>query len=138
MTPESLAVLHARAFNHLRPWSAAEFSSLLQSPHVFLCAGQHAFALGRAVADEAELLTLATDPHHLRNGHATACLKAFEAQALTRGASRAFLEVDSENKNALWLYQKAGFETATRRKHYYRLSDGRHADAVIMVKALTR
>ncbi|MCF3593493.1 GNAT family N-acetyltransferase [Rhodobacteraceae bacterium LMO-12] len=137
MTPESLADLHARAFTRLRPWSAQEFSNLLQSPLVFLCPGEHAFALGRAVDDEAELLTLATDPDRQRNGYGTTCLKTFEAQAIIRGANRAFLEVDSENEGALRLYQTAGFETVALRKGYYALSGGRHSDAIVMAKALT-
>ena len=138
MTPEALARLHFRAFANLRPWSTQEFTDLLQSPFVFLSLAPHAFALGRAVADEAELLTLATDPDHWRNGHGAACLKAFETQALIRGAARAFLEVDSENVVARRLYEKAGFETSARRKDYYALTDGRRADAIVMVKALTR
>ena len=109
---------------------------LLQSPLVFLCPSPHSFALGRAVDDEAELLTLATDPEHRRNGYGAACLNAFEAQALIRGATRAFLEVDSENNAALRLYEKAGYQTSARRKDYYTLPGGRRTDAIIMVKPL--
>ncbi len=87
--------------------------------------------------DEAELLTLATDPDRQRNGYGTTCLKTFEAQAIIRGANRAFLEVDSENEGALRLYQTAGFETVALRKGYYALSGGRRSDAIVMAKALT-
>ena len=136
MGPEALAALHARAFTRLRPWSAGEFTELLQSPLVFLCPAPNAFALGRVVADEAELLTLATDPGHRRTGQGAACLNAFETQALIRGAIRAFLEVDSENRAALRLYETAGYQTSTRRKHYYALPGGQRADAIVMVKPL--
>ena len=136
MTPEALAALHARAFERLRPWSAQEFAALLSGPHVFLCPAPHAFAPGRAVADEAELLTLATDPAHRRHGHARTCLAAFEAQARARGGARAFLEVDRENHAAIALYRAGGFDTVATRPAYYGLRDGRRTDALIMAKPL--
>jgi ribosomal-protein-alanine N-acetyltransferase len=136
MAPEDLAVMHARAFARLRPWSAQEFSDLLGNPLVFLCTAPHAFALGRGVADEAELLTIATDPDHQGKGYGAACLRAFETEARQRGAERIFLEVDSVNAPALGLYRGAGFETCARRKGYYRFSDGQRADAIVMAKRL--
>jgi ribosomal-protein-alanine N-acetyltransferase len=96
---KQLSKIHARAFTNSRPWSAAKFQSLLSNPHCFLCivlqdAGQssmqasvQAFAMGRVVADEAELLTLATDPNQRRNGHARKCLDQFEEEAKKRGAT---------------------------------------------------
>ncbi len=136
MTPDTLATLHARAFTRSRPWSAQEFTDLLASPHVFLCTTSHGFALGRAIADEAELLTLATDPAHRRQGEARACLKAFEAQARTRGAARAFLEVDAENHAARELYRSAGYALEATRPNYYTLPDGTRADALVFSKPL--
>ena len=61
MTPEALARLHARAFTHPRPWSAREFAQLLDSPHVFVVAQPHAFALGRVIAGDT-LLRVALAP----------------------------------------------------------------------------
>lgn len=136
MTPDALAGIHARAFKRSRPWSAKEFTELLASPHVFLCPGAHGFALGRAIADEAELLTLATDPAHRRQGQARACLDAFEAQALARGGARAFLEVDAENHAALELYRTAGYTLEATRPNYYALPDGTRADALVFTKPL--
>lgn len=132
MTPEALARLHARAFPDDRPWSAAEFATLLHSPHVFLCGRTQAFALGRAVAGEAELLTLATDPDHRRRGLASACLRDFLIQASDRGAARAFLEVASDNLAAIALYSAAGFVPTARRKAYYPRAAGAAADALIL------
>ncbi|MDQ2092130.1 GNAT family N-acetyltransferase [Marimonas arenosa] len=136
MTPENLATLHARAFKRQRAWSAAEFAALLNSDHVFLCPGPHGFALGRAVADEAELLTITTDPDRRRQGHARACLLAFETQARARGAARAILEVDHGNSAAIALYQSAGYDTVATRPAYYGLRNGTRADALIMAKSL--
>ncbi|MGX0901483.1 ribosomal-protein-alanine N-acetyltransferase [Roseovarius sp. MBR-79] len=133
MTPEALADTHARAFaGQGRAWSAAEFAALLASPHVFVSGDARGFALGRVIADEAELLTLATDPGHRRQGHARACLCAFAAEARARGAETAFLEVAEDNAAALALYAGAGFAQTARREGYY--PGGR--TAVVMQKHL--
>ena len=136
MKADALAALHARAFTRSRPWSAGEIEALLRSPLVFLCTTPQAFALGRVVDGEAELLTIATDPAHQRKGHGGACLRAFETEAEQRGAQRVFLEVDSENEAALRLYQMAGYNGISHRWDYYSLSDGRRVDAIIMAKPL--
>ena len=69
MTPEDLAALHARCFTIPRPWSAAEFAGFLADPLAFLLVeGDAGFLLGRAVAGEAELLTLAVAPEARRRG----------------------------------------------------------------------
>ncbi|MDU8928785.1 GNAT family N-acetyltransferase [Alisedimentitalea sp. MJ-SS2] len=136
MTPEDLAILHALAFTRQRPWTAEEFTSLLDSPHVFLCIGPHSFALGRAVAGEAELLTLATDPAHQRKGLGRARLTDFLNQATHMGATEAFLEVDQRNDTAVALYKHAGFTIIATRPAYYTLRDGTRADALVMVRPL--
>ena len=136
MTPETLAQIHAAAFHDARPWTAAEFADLLANPHVFLCAAPHAFALGRAVAGEAELLTLATDPEHQRRGEAGQCLAEYHAEAAARRATLAFLEVDSENAAAITLYAAHGYAETARRVGYYAHSDGSYTDAIIMSRDL--
>lgn len=119
-----------------RPWTFTEFANLLDTPGVILCGGDHAFALGRAAADEAELLTLATDPAHRRQGHGRGALKAFEAEAARRGAGRAFLEVARSNAPAIALYQAESFSLAGTRPGYYRAPDGASIDALILTKTL--
>ena len=136
MTPEEMATCHARAFaGQGRAWSEQEFADLLESPHVFAIGDGCAFALGRAVADEAELLTIATDPAHRRKGLGRETLSAFEAGAVARGVTRAFLEVSDGNTGAIALYQAAGYAETGRRKGYYQTPDGRE-DALLMEKAL--
>lgn len=120
MTPEDMADLHARAFaGQGRAWSAAEFSDLLASPLVFAVGDLRGFALGRAITDEAELLTIATDPQARRQGIALACLAAFHTTARARGARSAFLEVADDNAAAKGLYRAAGYAQAAVRKGYY-------------------
>jgi ribosomal-protein-alanine N-acetyltransferase len=137
MTPEALATLHAAAFTDTRPWSAPEFAALLTSPHVFALGDTCAIALGRAVADEAELLTIATDPHHRRQGHARTILQAFEAEARQRGALTAFLEVDEANTAAIALYLAFGYTETGRRAAYYTSASGVATAAVIMAHNLS-
>ncbi len=132
-----MAATHARAFDgHGRAWSQAEFRDLMQSDLVFLCGDARAFAMGRAVADEAELLTLATDPAYRRAGLARACLHAFEIQAVAREATAAFLEVAEDNAPARTLYQVAGYAETGRRTGYYTSPTGGSIDALLLRKTL--
>ena len=137
MTPGALAALHAAAFADARPWSAREFQDLLASPHVFLCPETNGFALGRVIADEAELLTLAVHPAKRRDGLGHHLLTAFENTARVRGAIRAFLEVAADNNAAIGLYSKAGYTLSGRRPGYYAKTDGSRVDACLMDKLLT-
>jgi len=137
MTPETLATTHARAFaGQGRGWSAAEFATLLESLHVFVIKQENAFALGRVIADEAELLTLATDPCARRHGLARAALAGFEAEARARGAVRGFLEVAADNAAARALYDAAHWRECARRAGYYPRRSGPAADALILEKHL--
>lgn len=137
MSAEDLARRHARAFqNDTRPWSAAEFMSLLASAQVRLIQTDHAFALIRTVADEAELLTLATDPDHRRQGLARALLQSVEEKAQATGAATLFLEVSENNAPARALYAAAGYRETARRRAYYQSRSGHRSDALILSKAL--
>lgn len=127
-----MAALHKRCFGVPRPFTAAEFTSLLSSPHCFHCAQPNGLALGRAVAGEAELLTLAVDPQARRTGIGYRLLADFEAAARHRQASRAFLEVAADNAGARRLYARAGYAESGRRRGYYRMPDGTAVDAILM------
>lgn len=126
-----LAVLHASAFP--RPWDEAAFEALLITFNVFgLVLNGQGFILCRAVADEAEILTLAVNPQVRRYGVGRALVEAAAALATARGADSLFLEVASDNTAALGLYAATAFEPAGLRRGYY--ADG--ADAVVMRRAL--
>jgi ribosomal-protein-alanine N-acetyltransferase len=126
-----MAALHAAAFTRPRPWSEAEFAALLAAPGVFACTRAQGFALGRAIADEAELLTLAVHPEARRRGLGRALVAAFEAGARRAGARAAFLEVAADNAAALALYAGAGWRPAGRRPGYYA-----GTDALVLCRAL--
>jgi len=120
MTPEGLAALHARAFaGQSRGWTPSEIAALQDSPHVFVVSALGGFAMGRVVADEAELLN------------------AFETESKQRHAIRAFLEVADDNGAALHLYLSNGYVEIARRTGYYHRSDHEAVDAVIMEKHLS-
>ena len=137
MTPADLATLHARAFTTPRPWSEAEFTALLNDPLAFLLVeGDAAFLLGRAVAGEAELLTIAVAPEARRLGLGRKLVGRFIYQALLRGAESAFLEVAEDNAAARGLYRASGFAEAGRRRGYYRTPEGKAVDALVLVRSL--
>ncbi len=143
-TPAALARLHALCFGTPRPWSEAEFSSLLRDGSVFLTGGgrdaggadNSGFALGRVIADEAELLTLAVHPDHRRKGRGRALLSTYENEAVRRGATRSFLEVSSANHAAITLYAQAGYRQTGQRPGYYRTPDGGRIAALTFSRSL--
>lgn len=135
-TPARLARLHHAAFADSRPWSAAEFAGLLSAPHCLLCEATDSFALARVIADEAELLTIATHPRQRRRGQARMLLARFHAEARARGATRAFLEVAADNAAARALYAGAGYREIGRRRGYYARPDGSKADALVLSRPL--
>jgi len=137
VTPATLAALHARCFQTPRPWSEAEFETLLADPLVFLLVeGDAGLLLGRAVAGEAELLTIAVAPEARQRGLGRRLVSRFLYQARLRGSDRAFLEVAEDNLAARTLYARAGFSPAGRRRGYYRNSAGDAVDALVLRRML--
>jgi ribosomal-protein-alanine N-acetyltransferase len=134
----ALAKAHASAFE--APWPPEAFAGLLGSPGVFALAAVNHEPIGvilmRAVAGEAEVLTLAVEPAHRRRGVALALLRAGLVQAEAMGAEAAFLEVAADNLAALALYRTEGFEEAGQRGGYYRRPDGEAVDALVLRRTL--
>lgn len=136
MTPTQLAALHAAAFDSPRPWSAAEFAAILAGAGTFLVAEDQGFLVGRAVAGEAELLTIAVPPARRRRGSGRRLLARFEAEAAGRGAAAAHIEVAADNTAALGLYRAAGWQETGRRRAYYPRAGSAAVDALILSKPL--
>ena len=136
MTPAEMAALHARSFTTPRPWSEAEIDALLASPLVFALTRPGAFLLGRVVAGEAELLTIAVHPDQRRAGLGGALVDAFVTEGRARGGESAFLEVAASNTAARALYANCGFAPAGRRRGYYHRPDGTSEDALVLVRSL--
>ena len=134
-----LAAIHAEAFD--RPgetsWSAAAFADLLIQAGVFAVEAADGFILMRAVADEAEILTLAVRPAARRGGLGGRLVGEGVLAAAARGATRVFLEVADDNVAARALYERTGFVEAGRRPGYYAAADGGRRDALLLALNLT-
>jgi ribosomal-protein-alanine N-acetyltransferase len=78
------------------------------------------FAGYRVIAPEAELLNLAVLPQFRGQGIGARLLQEVIRAARECGASDLFLEVREGNRGALRLYEKFGFQIASRRSDYYR------------------
>lgn len=135
-----LADIHDRAFD--RPWTALEFDELLKSPGAFAVLGEagepaaaKGFILCRAIAGEAEILTIAVDPAARRRGWGAALVEVAAGLAAEAGAEAMFLEVAADNQAAIGLYQTTGFSKVGLRKGYYPHPDGAR-DALVMRRAL--
>jgi ribosomal-protein-alanine N-acetyltransferase len=94
------------------------------------------FILGRALAGEAEILTLAVAPTHRRRGLGRALLEAAMGVCGTLGAETMFLEVAADNAAAIALYEAAGFAPAGRRKAYYARPGRAAVDALVLRREL--
>jgi [ribosomal protein S18]-alanine N-acetyltransferase len=133
VTPAEMAALHWLCFTTPRPWSALEFTAMLDSDHTFVLTAPHAFLIGRAVAGEAELLTLAVSPDARRQGTARHLVTQFLTRSRIQNATDAFLEVAADNAPAIALYGATGFVQTGKRRAYY----ANAVDALIMTQRLT-
>ncbi|MEM9787932.1 MAG: N-acetyltransferase [Pseudomonadota bacterium] len=136
MTPQDFAALHARAFHTTRAWSSAEFATLLGQNGVSWHGDHRCFVITRVVADEAEILTLATDPAHRRQGLARVCAIEAEQAVAGVGAKAIFLEVGENNTAARALYDDLGYRQVGSRPNYYLPKDGAPIAALVLRKEL--
>ena len=128
-----MARLHGAAFVTPRPWSEAEIADLLASPLCFVLLDEpQGFVMGRVVAGEAELLTIAVEPKAQGRGVGTRLMVRFLEELDWRGAEAVFLEVAETNAAARALYSGAGFAVTGRRRGYYHGPDGVAVDAIVM------
>ncbi|WP_066799969.1 ribosomal protein S18-alanine N-acetyltransferase [Sphingomonas soli] len=114
-------------------WTSAQCMGMLSLPGVWMVIASLdgkdiGFALTRLVADEAELLLLATRPGARRRGVGGALLRAVIEEARARGAAQIFLEVRAGN-SAAKLYNREGFAKVGERTNYYRGKSGQLFDA---------
>ena len=128
-----LASIHQAAFED--GWSASAISELMGRGVVAL-ASKHGFILTRAVAGEAEVLTLAVAPDARRRGEGRALVEAAVLAAKGDGATTLFLEVAVDNAAAVGLYASCGFERAGRRRGYYARRGGPAMDALVLRRTL--
>jgi tRNA threonylcarbamoyl adenosine modification protein YeaZ len=131
VTPIELAALHARAFRTPPPWSAADFAAFVADPLAFLLVeGDAGFLLGRAVAGEAELLTLAVAPEARRRGLGRRLVGGSSIRRGCAAPKPPFSRSAPKTPAAIALYDSAGFRLSGRRRGYYATSEGRRIDAL--------
>jgi [ribosomal protein S18]-alanine N-acetyltransferase len=85
------------------------------------------------IGDSAEILTVGVVPEARRRGIARRLVDGLLAEARSRGAIEAFLEVRVDNEAAQSLYASEGFAQVGLRPGYY---DGGRVDAVVMRREL--
>ncbi len=131
----TLSALHGRAFPPDETWGPVAIQAMLGLDGAFGLVADGAsglpegFILARAVADEAEVLTLAVDPAARRRGWGGLLLRGALAEVARRGAESLFLEVSEGNAPARALYARAGATEVGRRRRYY--ADG--SDALVLL-----
>lgn len=114
-------------------WTRSQCLGILAMPGVWLSLARvegeiAAFALSRAIVDEAELLLIAVRPSFRRRGIGAALLRGVIADARERGVARLHLEVRAGNE-AVHLYTAHGFAKVGERRDYYRGRSGSAFDA---------
>lgn len=145
---EILAFLHASCFPE-EPWDAVALSQLLGSPGMFallactcpdcgsdagMASEPAGFVLARAIAGEAEIVTIGVAPGRQGAGIGAALLQGALATARAAGAEAVFLEVAENNNQAYRLYTRQGFQKIGRRPNYYRQKDGAVAALVMKLE----
>ena len=129
---EAMGLLQEACFG-AAAWPAASIATLFAGPGVFgFIAEAGGCVIARAVADEAEILTIGVRPAARRRGLGRQLLDAALAEAARRGATAAFLEVAADNAAARALYAGARFAVAGRRRDYY----GPGQDALLLRRML--
>ncbi len=123
---ERMAEIHAQSFH--KGWDDADMWAHIQKD---LCFGfgrpLQGFIIISAAADQAEILTIATDPAERRRGIARSLLEIAETELVDNGVDTLFLEVAEDNKAAISFYQGVAFEPIGRRPGYYKRELGRVA-----------
>lgn len=137
----TLAAIDARSNSH--PWRESDFDAAFRQGHLCLAAQDESgtvigFAIGRALPEEGELLLIAVDPAHRREGVGRLLLTTLEARLAESGARVMHLEVRASNRGAQRFYAALGYAVSGRRSGYY--PAGVHAnireDAILMSRRL--
>jgi len=133
------AVLRIERAVHGHPWTLGNFSDALRSKYQCKVFESGGVMLGYAVmmwaVDEAELLDIAIDRAHQRQGIGRKLLEAMLSLARHENMRRMVLEVRASNQAAIALYRASGFEQIGLRRDYYPATNGRE-DAILMGKGL--
>lgn len=134
-----MAEVHSDAFAAAgeAPWSVETVGRMLRTAGAFADVAERngsmiGFVIGRAMAGEAEILTIAVAADAQRAGVGTALLRAAMGNARRHGARTMYLEVAADNGPAAALYSGAGYIEVGRRRGYYARVGSRPVDARVL------
>lgn len=121
-----MAALHARSITP--SWPEADMQHHC-AQDMCLGAGKplEGFIIVKRAADQAEILTLVTDPEHRQKGTGRALLTHMEHLLIAQKTQIIFLEVAEDNHPAIALYKSCFYEAFGRRPAYYKRESGRVA-----------
>ena len=130
-----IAELEAATFNE--PWSESALELFLGDSAfcVALVDGGEllSYCTVVTVLDEAQIINVATDACHLRQGLAREVLESVFAECKKRDIISISLEVRESNFAAITLYQKLSFTVAGKRRDFYK---NPRENALVMIKNL--
>jgi ribosomal-protein-alanine N-acetyltransferase len=119
------------------PWTLGIFRDCLKfGYHAYVCReGRELLGYGlmSVAVGECHLLNLCVHPRHQNRGLGAHLVESMVAEAHTRGARVAFLEVRISNLAAQHLYHKLGFHEFGIRRNYYPARTGRE-DAILFIR----
>ena len=132
-----VARIHTQCF--FDAWGSSMLCQILNMPGAFglvACWSRRGsvigFALGRVTSDECELLSLGVAPDHRTRGVGAQLLQESMSRAISKNATRFFLEVAEDNAHAIRLYRSHGLVPVGRRPDYYENADGYRTAALTM------
>ncbi len=125
-------------------WSRDTFTAMLENEHNHLLMMRTdeeskpvvAYCLYQVMFESAEILRMGTHPKWQRQGIAQSLLARLFQELTELEVESLMLEVRANNKPAIKLYEKNGFEQIDIRKGYYSQEKGPAIDALIMKKDL--
>jgi [ribosomal protein S18]-alanine N-acetyltransferase len=131
---QAMAALHKASFDS--PWDEDTFKTFLNLPTYCSFGWMDedleiaGFLLFNVISPEIELCTICILPDFRRQGIARKLLQ--QSVKKFSDCEVCFLEVAENNTGAIALYSNIGFTNAGVRKNYYKRSDGRYENAVLM------
>lgn len=107
------------------PWGEKAIEELLFSAYekalvLFWDSVPAGYLIYSEIAGEAEILRIGTANAFQKRGFASALMEALFAELKKSDCKRIFLEVRSQNRPAIALYEKMGFEPISVRRLYYK------------------
>ena len=117
------------------PWSASQYKEEFSSPtrHFVVAVDEQQSIIGYAGvfapgAVEADILTVGVVPEHRGKGVAKELMALITDWAKDQGSTAMMLEVKTDNREAIGLYESLGYSTLNVRKDYF----GAGLDAQVM------